>query len=89
MKAMAVDFEHGNDKITNIEKAQEEAWVNVCEQFDNDVHRIRDVEGYPPYTALYACYDEDNKPSYYLVEEDRQLTNIRRRVFLNKLGRSQ
>lgn len=88
MKAMPVTLENINDELTHIDEAPEEAWDSVCEHFDHDVHRIRDVADHPPYTALYACYDEDNKPTYYLVEEDRQLSKMRRRVFLTKLGHS-
>lgn len=88
MKAMPVKLENVNDEINLIDQAGEEPWESVCEQFDHDVHRIRDVVAHPPYTALYACYDDDNKPSYYLVEEGRQLSKMRRRVFLTKLGRS-
>jgi hypothetical protein len=88
MKALSVKLENIDDEFTNLDNVAEESWASVCEQFDNDVHRIRDVFEHPPYTALYACYDDDNKPSYYLVEEDRQLSKMRRKVFLNKLGRT-
>lgn len=87
MRALRVKLKNIDNEFTHLDNAKEQAWDSVCEQFDNDVHRIRDVVGDPPYTALYVCYDEDNKPSYYLVEEDRQLSKMRRRVFLNKLGR--
>lgn len=86
MKAIPVLFDKDKDEITDKKDAIDEAWIAVCERFENDVHRIRDVAGRPPYTALYACYDEDNKPFYYLVEEDSQLAKLRRKVFLNKLG---
>lgn len=88
MKAMQVKFDKDKDTIDIINDGIEENWINVCDNFDNDVHRIRDVEGHSPYNALYACYDEDNKPSYYLVEEDRQLDKVRHKVFLKKLGRT-
>jgi hypothetical protein len=88
MKAMRVKFEKEKDTIETIDDGTEEDWIDVCENFDNDVHRIRDVEGHPPYNALYACYDEGNKPSYYLVKEDRQLDKVRHKVFLKKLGRT-
>ena len=88
MKALQVTFDRDKDDITPVGEKRAENWIDVCERFDDDVHRIRDVAEPEPYTALYACYDEDNMPSYYLVEEDRQLDRIRRRVFLNKLGRN-
>ena len=88
MKALQVTFDRDKDDIAPVGDERAENWIDVCERFDDDVHRIRDVAEREPYTALYACYDEDNMPSYYLVEEDRQLDRIRRRVFLNKLGRN-
>ena len=88
MKALRVDFDKTKDEITPVDQEKEESWIDVCEQFDDDVHRVRDVQAHEPYTALYACYDENNLPSYYLVEEDRQLDRIRHKVFLNKLGRN-
>ena len=87
MRALRVDFNKDKDEISRIDDQKEEDWVMVCERFDNDVHRICDSEGQGGYTALYGCFDEDNNPSYYLVEEDRQLEKIRHKVFLNKLGR--
>lgn len=88
MKALQVTFSNKKDEIEALQEKTEENWIDVCERYDDDVHRIRDVASHEPYTALYACYDEDNLPSYYLVEEDRQLDRIRHKVFLNKLGRN-
>ena len=88
MKALQVSFDKAKDEIAPVDEGKEENWIDVCERFDDDVHRIRDVSERRPYTALYACYDEDNLPTYYLVEEDRQLDRIRHKVFLNKLGRN-
>lgn len=88
MKALKVDFDKKMAKIVTAEGVTEEDWIDVCERFDNDVHRIREFADKPPYTALYSCYDEDNQPSYFLVEEDRQLDKMRHKVFLNKLGRN-
>ena len=34
----------------------------------------------------YACYDEDNQPVYYLVEEADLLAKLRQRTLLSKLG---
>lgn len=88
MKALKADFDKDKVEVATVEGEKEEDWIDVCERFDNDVHRIRDYSDKPPYTALYCCYDEDNRPSYYLVEEDRQLDKMRHKVFLNKLGRN-
>ena len=88
MKALQVDFSKEDDVISTVEGRVEEDWIGVCERFENDVHRLRDVSGQPPFTGLYACYDEDNNPFYYLVEETPRLNRMRHKVFLNKLGRS-
>lgn len=87
MRALRVEFNKDTDEISRISEQKAEDWVTVCDRFDNDVHRTGDIKDQDVYTALYRCYDEDNKPSYYLVEEDRQLDKMRRKVFYNKLGR--
>ena len=87
MRALRVEFNKDKEEISRIAEQKEEDWIEVCEHYDNDVHRICDAEDQDGYTALYGCYDEDNKPCYYLVEEDRQLDKIRHSVFFNKLGR--
>jgi hypothetical protein len=46
---------------------------------------VSDPKGY---NAIYACYDENNRPVYYLVEESDVLTKLRHRTFLDKLGRT-
>lgn len=88
MKAQQVDYDKEADEIAPAKDPAEQDWVDVCERFSDDVHRIRGVEGKKPYTALYVCFDEDDKPEYYLVEEDRKLNRLRHRVFLEKLGRT-
>jgi hypothetical protein len=87
MRALRVEFNLDTGEISRISEQNEEDWIRVCERFDNDVHRMRDIKDQDMFTALYGCYDEDNKPSYYLVQEDRQLDKIRRKVFFHKLGR--
>jgi hypothetical protein len=87
MRALRVEYNTDTEKISHIAKQKTEDWITVCERFNNDVHRICDIKDRDMYTALYQCYDDDNKPSYYLVEEDRQLDKVRRKVFYNKLGR--
>ncbi len=88
MKALRVEYNKDNDELEIIAGQTDEDWVAVCDQFDNDVERIRNADNQSPYTALYACFDEDNQPVYYLVVEDRQLKKIRHKAFLSKLGRS-
>ena len=86
MKALKVHFDREKDSITTIKDQPEEDWVAVCERFENDVQRVRDAQDRSPYTALYICFDQDNQPVHFLVQEDRQLNKLRRKVFLSKLG---
>lgn len=86
MQSMPVSYQPDTGAIDPVENASPEAWDAVCQRFDNDVRRIKDVNDRDPYTALYACYDEDNQPFYYLVEEDDELMRLRRKTFLRKLG---
>lgn len=88
MKSLRIDYNEPDQTITTVEEASPELWDAVCEKYDNDVHRISDVGDREPYTSVYACYDDDNRPVYYLVEEDAALTRMRRKTFLNKLGRN-
>jgi len=87
MKSLRIDYNESDQVIATVEDTSPEPWDAVCEKYDNDVHRISDVDDREPYTALYACYDDNNRPIYYLVEEDAALTRMRRKTFLNKLGR--
>ena len=87
MQAIKIKYKEADGVIEPIENESEEAWDVVCERYDNDVRRIRDVNGRETYTAVYACYDENNQPVYYLVEEDEALMKMRRKTFLSKLGR--
>ena len=48
--------------------------------------RFVDVTDQAGYNALYACYDEANRPFFYLVEEDETLLKLRHRTQLSKLG---
>jgi hypothetical protein len=86
MKSLNVNFDEAAQTIDFIETASSESWDAVCERFENDVRRIKDVSDQDEYTALYACYDENNRPVYYLVEEDEALMKLRRKTFLSKLG---
>ena len=87
MQALKIKYNASDQGIEPVEGASPEHWDVVCERYDNDVRRIRDVDDREAYTAVYACYDENNQPVYYLVEEDAALMRMRRRTFLSKLGR--
>jgi len=89
MKSLHVNFNEATQAIEPIDSASQEPWDVVCERFDNDVRRIKIVSDPKGYNAVYACYDENNQPVYYLVEEGDVLTKLRRRTFLDKLGRTQ
>jgi hypothetical protein len=87
VKSIAVTVEADTEEIGIASDARQEEWQEVCERFNDDVHRLKAVDSVPPYTALYACYDDDNNCHHYLVKEDRQLYRLRRHVFRAKLGR--
>jgi len=86
MQALKIKYKEADQAIEPLENASPEPWDVVCERYGNDVRRIRDVNDRETYTAVYACYDENNQPNYYLVEEDEALMRIRRKTFLSKLG---
>lgn len=87
MKALQVDYNKNSDQITLIENQTDENWVEVCNRFDDDVHRLRDTAAHSPFSGLYECFNEDNQPAYFLVEEGPNLKTLRQKVFLSKLGR--
>ena len=87
MKALQVNYDKEDDKLSLIKDQIHENWAEVCERFNHDVHRLRNAAKISPYTGLYVCYDEDNQPVYFLVEEDAQLKAMQRSVFRSKLGR--
>lgn len=88
MQSLHVQYNEADGTIIGVDDASPESWEEVCERFDNDVRRIMDLADQAGYTALYACYDENNEAVYYLVEEDQTLTKLRRRTHLRKLGRT-
>jgi hypothetical protein len=87
MKCRHVHFDEATGRIEPAGSAGDEDWVAVCERFNDDVHRLRDVADQGQYTGLYACFDEENARFFYLVQEDATLKRLRRKVFLGKLGR--
>jgi hypothetical protein len=88
MKSLQVNYNEATQTIDTVESQLPEPWDAVCKRFDNDVHRIKDVSDRKGYTALYVCYDEDNQPVYYIVEEDEALMKLRQKTFLSKLGQT-
>ncbi|MFO7714020.1 hypothetical protein [Desulfosarcina sp.] len=88
MKSLHISYNEATQTIDRIDNAAPEHWGTVCERFDNDVQRIKDVSDASGYNALYVCYDANNQPEYYLVEEDAALLKLRRKTFLSKLGQT-
>jgi hypothetical protein len=86
MNSIHVNFNEATQAVNPIETAAPEPWKEVCQRFENDVRRLMAVSDHEGYTALYACYDENNQPVYYLVEEDASLRRLRQKTFLSKLG---
>jgi hypothetical protein len=87
MKSLHVHYDEATERIEPVGSAGVEDWVAVCARFNDDVHRIRDIRDQGEYTGLYACIDEENATFFFLVQEDATLKQLRRRVFLGKLGR--
>lgn len=88
MKAIRVDYDPESGTLTDIENTPAEDWVSVCKTYHDDVHRIRNITDRDEFTGLYACFDEDDSRSFYLVEEDDNLKKMRRRHFFRTVGRS-
>lgn len=86
MKSLHVKYNAESGAIEKIGDASPEVWEEVCDRFDNDVSRIREVTDQKGYNTLYVCYDEKNRPEYYLVEVDKTLNKLRRKTFRKKLG---
>jgi hypothetical protein len=87
MKAIRADYDAEKDRVAVREGAGDEDWPAVCARYHDDVQRVRDAGEVPPYTGLYACFDDDNRPHHYLVQEDADLHRLRRKTFLRNLGR--
>ena len=86
MKAIEIEYDEDSGRIEAKEGAVEKDWVRLCRDFNDDVHRIGDVSDQGEYTAVYACFDENECKFYYLVEERKDLYRIKRSTFLGKLG---
>ena len=87
MKAKQVQYDPERDAIKVGIAAADEDWVAICDRFENDVQRVRDVSDHSPYTALYVCFDPNNRPVHFLVQEQRKLNQLRHKVFYSKLGK--
>lgn len=83
MKSLKVDYLDGS--VSEIDGVKSEDWSKVCDKYSGDVHRLKDYSK-DVYTALYECFDDDNNPVYYLVEEDDKLQKLRRKNFTENLG---
>lgn len=86
MKSIKVEYSEDTDTITTIEDEKPELWIDVCERFNDDVHRIRNISDMDTFTGLFECIDDDNKVFHYIVEEDKALYKYKRRNVYKKLG---
>lgn len=86
MKSIQAEFDEKSKKISIKAAAKEESWVDVCKKFNDDVSRICDVTDIEGYTGLFECFDDYNKRSYYLVNEDKTLYKMKHKHFLDNLG---
>ena len=86
MNCIQAELEKDTDKITIKKDAKVENWISVCQKFNDDVERIRDVTDVEDYTALYECFDSQNIRFFYLVKEDQTLYKMKRKHFLQNIG---
>jgi len=86
MKSIQAEFDEKSKEISIKADAKEESWIDVCEKFNDDVSRICDVTDIEDYTGLFECFDDYNKRSYYLVNEDKTLYKMKHKHFLDNLG---
>ena len=87
MKSIQAEFQKDPRVIKIRPDAKQEDWTQVCRRFNDDVERVCDVSNLEDYTGLYQCFDEQNKGVFYLVEEDKALFRMKRRHFLENIGR--
>ncbi len=86
MKSVMVMYDEASDTISGNDSSESEFWADVCKKYNDDVHRMRNVEGMGTYSGLYECFDDNNKCFYYIVEEDPELYKFKRQGFYKKLG---
>ncbi|GAB6143128.1 hypothetical protein [Desulfocicer niacini] len=87
MDAILVEYDAEKKTLEILKGAVVEDWVTVCNRFNDDVHRLRDVDDLGSYNALYECFDEKDKKHYYVVREDAALFKMRRKNFLGNIGK--
>lgn len=85
MQAVQAEYTQDPFEIKIKDKAKAEDWPDVCRRFNDDVERVCDAD-IIGYTGLYQCFDDYNKKTYYLVNEDNALFKMRRRHFLDNIG---
>ncbi len=73
MKSIQAEYSEDTGDVTIKRDAEPEDWVAVCMRFNDDVHRLCDVDDIGEYTGLYECFDEDNERYFYLLKEDEKL----------------
>ena len=88
MKSIQAEFQKDPRTIKFKPGAEQEDWVKVCRRFNDDVERVCDVTDMGEYTGLYQCFDEVSKKFFYLVKEDRSLFRMKRKHFLNNIGKT-
>ena len=88
MKAVLAEYDADQGHLAIRPGAEPEDWLALCARFQDDVERLQDALDLAPYTGLYACYDAQNRPTHYLVEENPRLYRLRRRTFLRNLGQA-
>ncbi len=86
MQAVQAEYTQDPFEVKIKDKAEVEDWPTVCRRFNDDVERVCDAEDIPGYTGLYQCFDDYNKKTYYLVNEDKALFRMRHRHFLDNIG---
>jgi hypothetical protein len=86
MKSIQAEFDEKSKKISISKGAKEVEWPDICRQFNDDVSRVCDVTDVHDYTALFECFDDYNKRSFYLVREDKNLYRMKHRHFIDNLG---
>ncbi len=86
MKAIKVNYKTDKDIIEAGKGEIVEDWLDICDKFNNDVHKVRDVTDHEEYTSLYECFDDDSVSFFYLVREDEELYKVRKKHRFRSLG---
>ncbi len=86
MKSIIVNYDKEKDTIEMRNDVTVEDWVEVCNKFNDDVHKIRAVSDLDDYNRLYECFDDDDNSVFYVVAEDTDLYRLRKKNVFQKLG---